>query len=88
MAFQGHRDVTLFTTKRLLTIDKKGLFGKKIAYFSVPWEKFVGFGVRSAGWMIDFDTEVVLYTEMNFYPGEAGGDGDPPIPPRPEESCL
>jgi hypothetical protein len=80
--------VTLFTTKRLLTIDKKGLFGKKIAYFSVPWEKFVGFGVRSAGWMIDFDTEVVLYTEMNFYPGEAGGDGDPPIPPRPEESCL
>ena len=39
MAFQGHRDITLFTTKRLITIDKKGLFGKKIEYFSVPWEK-------------------------------------------------
>jgi hypothetical protein len=39
MAFQGHRDVTLFTTKRLITIDKKGLFGKKIEYFSVPWER-------------------------------------------------
>lgn len=38
MAFQGHRDITLFTTKRLITIDKKGLFGKKIEYFSVPWE--------------------------------------------------
>ena len=39
MAFQGHRDIILFTTKRLITIDKKGLFGKKIEYFSVPWEK-------------------------------------------------
>lgn len=44
--------------------------------------------------MIDFDTEVILYTEMNFWPGEAGEAGDdnsppkPPIPPRPEESCL
>ena len=94
MAFQGHRDVTVFTTKRMITIDKKGLFGKKIEYFSVPWEKFVAFGVRTAGWMIDFDTEVVLYTEMNFYPGEPGEAGSdnsppkPPIPPTPEESCL
>jgi hypothetical protein len=94
MAFQGHRDVTLFTTKRLITIDKQGLFGKKIEYFSVPWEKFVAFGVRSAGWMIDFDSEVILYTEMNFFPGEPGEAGDentppkPPVPARPEESCL
>jgi hypothetical protein len=36
MAFQGHCDITLFTTtKRLITIDKKGLFGKKVEYFSV-----------------------------------------------------
>lgn len=39
-------------------------------------------------------TEVLLYTEMSFYPGEPGEPGDentppkPPIPPRPEESCL
>ena len=39
MAFQGHREIILFTTKRLITIDKKGLFGKRIEYFSVPWEK-------------------------------------------------
>lgn len=94
MAFQGHRDLTIFTTKRLITIDKKGLFGKKIEYFSVPWEKFVAFGVRSAGWMIDFDTEVVLYTEMDYWPGEPAQPGDentppkPAVPPRPEESCL
>eukprot|EP00957_Ditylum_brightwellii_P037785 2857624-Ditylum_brightwellii.AAC.1 len=69
MAFQGHRDITIFTTKRLLTIDTKGITGKKIEYFSVPWEKFVAFGIRSAG-LIDFDTEVLLYTEMGFYPGQ------------------
>jgi len=88
MAFQGHRDITLFTTKRLITIDKKGLFGKKIEYFSMPWDKFVAFGVRKAGFLIDFDTEVLLYTELAFYPGQPGDDNSPPIPPRPEESCL
>lgn len=94
MAFQGHRDITLFTTKRLITIDKKGLFGKRVEYFSVPWEKFVGFGIRSAGAFIDFDTEVLLYTEMGFFPGQPGSAGSenspprPPIPARPEQSCL
>ena len=49
---------------------KKGLTGKRIEYFSVPWEKIVAFGVCSAGFMIDFDTEVKLYTEMGFWPGQ------------------
>lgn len=35
MAFQGHRDITLFTTKRLVTIDKKGLFGKKVCVYGL-----------------------------------------------------
>jgi Bacterial PH domain len=90
MAFQGHRDVTVFTTKRCIMIDTQGLSGKRVEYFSLPWEKMVGFGIRSAGFLIDFDTEVQLYTEMGYYPGEPGG-GDPPkppIPPRPEQSCL
>jgi hypothetical protein len=88
MAFQGYRDITVFTTKRVITIDKKGLIGKKIEYFSVPWEKLVAFGVRKAGFAIDFDTEVQLYTEFNFYPGDPGDDNSPPIPARPELSCL
>jgi len=95
MAFQGHRDITLFTTKRCIIINTKGLVGKKIEYFSLPWEKVTAFGIRTAGAFLDFDTEVQLYTEMSFYPGEPGSAGDPennvppkpPIPPRPEESC-
>jgi len=94
MAFQGYRDVTLLTTKRLVMIDRQGLIGKKVEYFSVPWEKFCAFGIRSAGKILDFDTEILLYTEMGYYPGEAGQAGDennpprPPIPPRPEQSCF
>jgi hypothetical protein len=94
MAFQGHRDITLFTTKRCIIIDRKGLIGKQVEYFSLPWEKIVAFGIRSAGAFIDFDTEVQLYTEMGFYPGEPGEAGSenspprPPIPARPEQSCL
>ena len=50
--------------------------------------------------MLDFDTEVLLYTELFYFPGVAGQPGTPgtadhpgtpPIPPvlpRPEESCL
>jgi hypothetical protein len=100
MAFRGHRDITLFTTKRCMIIDTKGFFdgafngGSKVEYFSLPWEKIVAFGIRSAGAFIDFDTEVLLYTEMGFYPGEPGHPGDEntppklPIPARPEQSCL
>ena len=98
MAFQGHRDITVFTTKRCIMIDKKGIFGKQTAYTTIPWEKLVAFGIRTAGALIDFDTEIQLYTEMSFYEGEKGESGDPeatppkppkpPIPPRPEESCL
>ena len=55
---------------------------------ALPPAKFVAFGIRTAGWMIDFDTEVLLYTEMCYWPGEPANDNSPAIPPRPEESCL
>jgi hypothetical protein len=90
MAFQGHRDITIFTTKRCIMIDVQGLSGMRVEYFSLPWEKMVAFGIRTAGAILDFDMEVQLYTEMGFYPGELGSDDPPrpPIPPRPEQSCL
>jgi Bacterial PH domain len=90
MAFQGHRDLTVFTTKRCIMIDTQGLTGKKVQYFSIPWEKMVAFGIRSAGAMIDFDTEFQLYTEMGYFPGQAGETDPPkpPIPARPEQSFL
>jgi hypothetical protein len=89
MAFKGHRDVTLFTNLRVLLIDPKGLVGRQIEYTSIPWESIVGHAVRTAGAFLDFDTEVCLWTEKEFYPGRAGsGDDSPPVPPEPVVSYL
>jgi hypothetical protein len=90
MAFKGRRDVTLFTNLRIIIIDPKGLVGKQVEYFTIPWESVVGHAVRTAGTYLDFDTEVCIWTEMEFFAGSAGdGDGgSPPIPPAPKVSYL
>jgi hypothetical protein len=81
MAFKGRRDITLFTTKRLLVIDPQGLVGKAVQFTSVPWERILAFGIRTSGYL-DFDTECVLYTEMRDL---AGGEN---TPNSPYMSCL
>jgi len=48
----------------------------------------MAYGVRSAGKYLDWDAEVMFWTDMDFYPGQAGTDDSPPIPPRPEQSYL
>ncbi|CAB9498071.1 Pfam:DUF1696 [Seminavis robusta] len=89
MAFKGHRDITLFTNLRVIMIDPKGLVGKKIEYTSFPWTSITAHGVRTAGKWLDYDSEVMFWTEMDFYPGKAGGgEDDPPEPPRPEQSFF
>ena len=47
MAFRGRRDLVLFTTKRILFIDKQGWSGKKMAFTSFPYSSIVVFQVRS-----------------------------------------
>merc|ERR1712110_549158 len=69
--------MTLFTTKRLLSVDVKGFSGKKVKYLSVPWTSVQAFAVRSAGSMLDTDSEMMIWTDIMFEPGQ--GD-DPPQP--------
>lgn len=77
MAFKGRRDITLFTTKRIIDIDPKGWKGVQIEYTSIPWESVIGFGVKTAGKHMDRDCEAMIYTDMMYNPGN--GD-DPPSP--------
>ena len=37
IAFKGRRDLVLFTTKRILFVDKQGWSGKKMAYITFPY---------------------------------------------------
>ena len=78
IAFQGRRDLVLFTTKRILFVDKKGWSGKKMAYTTFPYSSIKIFKVATAGSM-DADCEFGFYTEVWFDPG-GGGEDDPQQP--------
>lgn len=64
MAFQAGRDSTVFTNKRLLIIDVKGLLGNKVEFQTVKWSALSGFAVQTAGAYFDRDTEMKLYTNI------------------------
>ena len=78
IAFQGRRDLVLFTTKRILFVDKKGWSGKKMAYTTFPYSSIKIFKVATAGSM-DADCEFGFYTEVWFDPTSQGED-DPSQP--------
>ena len=58
-AFQTVRDQVVFTTKRLIIINVKGITGKKVAYFTYPYSKIQYFGVETAG-VMDIDCELLI----------------------------
>ncbi len=58
-AFQTVRDQVIFTTKRLLVVNVRGITGKKIAYFTYPYSKIQYFGIETAG-LLDIDCELLL----------------------------
>jgi len=74
MAFKGMRDMTLFTTKRLVLIDPKGFTGTKVQFTSIPWQTVQAFAVRSAGSWFDKDSEMMVWTDIYYEPG---GDNGP-----------
>lgn len=59
-AYQVFRDSFLFTTRRLLLVDKQGMSGKKIAYVSIPYKSITHFSVETAG-TFDLDAELKIW---------------------------
>lgn len=57
-AFKAGRDGVIFTTKRLLTVDREG--GKKTDYTSIPYASIDVFSVETAG-RFDLDAELDIY---------------------------
>ena len=56
-AFKLVRDLSVFTNKRLILIDKQGLTGRKVNYHSIPYKSITQFVVETAG---HFDTDAEL----------------------------
>jgi len=74
MAFKAHRDMILFTTKRIVLIDPQSL-GKKVSYTSVPWGSVQAFAVCSPGSFLDKDSEMMIWTDI-FYDDHTEGEDD------------
>lgn len=51
------RDTFIFTSKRLILVDKQGLTGRKTEYLSIPYSKITKFSIETAG---HFDLEAEL----------------------------
>ena len=75
IAFQGRRDLVLFTTKRILFVDKQGWSGKKMAYTSFPYSSIKIFNAATAG-TFDKDGEFGFYTEIWYDPPKCNGCED------------
>ena len=59
-AFSYVRDIILFTTSRLIFVDKQGVTGKKECFESIPYRSIIRFSVETTG---RFDTD----SELKFW---------------------
>lgn len=89
IAFQGRRDLVLFTTKRILKVDKQGWKGKKMSFLSFPYSSIKMFQVTTAG-NFDKDCELGFYTEIWYDPPKCSGceDGCGDEKPTPGMSFI
>lgn len=60
LAFRVMRDMLIFTDRRLISIDRQGVTGKKVDYRSVPYDSITMFSKESAG-VMDLDAELKLW---------------------------
>ena len=67
--FKEIRDMYVFTSSRLILIDKQGLTGRKVEYHSVPYRAITQFKVETAG-HFDMDAELKVWVSGQSDPIE------------------
>ncbi len=66
-AFKVVRDMYVFTSARLILIDKQGLTGKKVDYLTIPYKSISTFSVETAG-HFDMDSELTMWISGRHEP--------------------
>ncbi|MEH7110694.1 MULTISPECIES: PH domain-containing protein [Bacillaceae] len=66
-AYKLIRDLFIFTSKRLILVDKQGLTGKKVEYHSIPYKSITHFSIETAG-SFDLDAELKIWISGNALP--------------------
>ncbi|WP_426490343.1 PH domain-containing protein [Hymenobacter sp. 102] len=59
-AYAVLRDLLVFTTKRLILVDKQGVTGKKREYLSVPYRSIERFSMETTG-HFDLESELKIW---------------------------
>lgn len=59
-AFSYVRDMILFTTGRILFVDKQGVTGKKKEFLTIPYKSISRFSVETSG-HFDDDSEIKIW---------------------------
>ena len=58
--YQSVRDALIFTNKRIISVNIKGVIGKKKDFTSLPYSKIQAYSVETAG-VLDIDSEMELW---------------------------
>ncbi|NRT11378.1 PH domain-containing protein [Flavobacterium sp. 14A] len=67
LGFKLIRDTFLFTTKRLILVDKQGLTASKTEYKSIAYKSITRFSIETAG-TFDLDAELKIWVSSELQP--------------------
>lgn len=67
LGFKLLRDTFIFTTKRLILIDKQGITGNKTEYKSISYKSISRFSVETAG-TFELDAELKIWVSSEQQP--------------------
>jgi hypothetical protein len=67
LGFKLIRDVIIFTTKRLILVDKQGLTASKIEYKSISYKSISRFSIETAG-TFELDAELKIWVSSEQMP--------------------
>ena len=67
LGFKLIRDTFIFTTKRLILIDKQGITGSKTEYKSIAYKSISRFSVETAG-TFELDAELKIWVSSELQP--------------------
>lgn len=61
------RDMIVFTSHRVITMDAQGITGRKKSFTSIPYHSIIKFSKESAGWA-DYDAELRIWVRGESQP--------------------
>ncbi len=75
-AYKTIRDTAVFTNKRLIIKNSQGITGLKFEMYSLPYTSIDMWSIENSGTIVDFSSEVELWTKVGNIKIKLGMDVD------------